>query len=164
MRKFIGAGLVLLVAAIFMWAPVALAETPWFDMPNCAFCKNLTAEPGLMDHITKWEHKNISNGSMTITAVDLEYLSAFKRAMGNMEKTSEALKQGQMLPMCGMCQAFGMLMQQGAKYENVESGNIFVGMMQSDKPEVVAKIHEWTDRTNAEMKKMEEMPKGEKAD
>lgn len=163
MTKFIGAGLVVFAAALLL-APPAPAQQPWFDMQNCAFCKNITAEEGLMDHITMWDHHNTANGMVTITTIAPEYVDAYKRAMANMEKTGEAMKQGKMLPMCGMCQSMGMLMQQGAKYETVESGNVFVSMMYSDNPEVIQKIHEWTDHTNAEMKKMEEMPKGESAD
>ena len=108
---------------------LAAQEKPWFDMQNCAFCKNLTAEEGLMDHITKWDHHNVDNGSVCITVVDKEYLEAYKRAMHNMEEVGKKLEQGEMLPMCGLCKAYGELLKMGAKRDMVESDNVFVSIM-----------------------------------
>jgi hypothetical protein len=155
MKKLAIASVVMLFV-LLGFAMLAAQEKPWFDMENCAFCKTLTAEEGLMDHFKKWEHHNVDNGSVSISVVDKEYVPAFKRAMHNMEEVSKKLQQGEMLPMCGMCEAYGELMQMGAKWDEVESDDIFVSLIYSDKADVVAAIHAMTDRTNAEMKKMEQ--------
>ena len=154
--RTVGVSLVVLSLALFCCIASAEAGEPWFDMENCAFCKNLTAEPELMDHMPKWEHHNVTNGSVSITEVDKEYLPAYKKAMANMEETSKKLEAGEQLPMCGMCKAYSALMMKGVKYEEVGSGNVFVLLMHSDDPEVVKEIHAMTDRTNEELKKMEE--------
>lgn len=146
---------------LLSFSMLAAQEKPWFDMENCAFCKNLAAEEGLMDHITKWDHHNVSNGSVCISVVDKECVEAYKRAMHNMEEVGKKLEQGEMLPMCGMCKAYGELMKMGAKWDEVESDNIFVSIMYSDNPDVVAAIHAVTNRTNDEIKKMEQMKEAE---
>lgn len=136
-------------------APMTIAgENPWFDMEKCAICKNLTAEPGLMQHFQKWEHFNTTNGLVSLSVVDKEYVSALKKAAANMDAAAANLGKGPMPYLCGSCLAYGEIMQAGAKYEEFESDNIFVSTLTSDKPEVIAKIHAWTDRTNAEMAKM----------
>ncbi len=154
-------GLVVISVAMLSFSPSAAQDKPWFDMENCAFCKNLLAEEGLMDHITKWEHHNVHNGSLSITVVDKEHLEAYKRAMHNMELVAEKLKQGEKLQMCGMCEAYGQVMQMGSKWEDVESDNIFVSLWYSGDPDVVARIHAVTNTTNDEMKKMQEAMKAE---
>lgn len=159
--KKLAIGSVVVSLVLMSFSMLAAQEKPWFDMENCAFCKNLAAEEGLMDHITKWEHHNVQNGSVSISVVDQECVEAYKRAMHNMEEVSKKLQQGEMLPMCGMCEAYGELLQMGAKWDEVESDNIFVSLMYSDKPDVVARIHAMTSRTNDEMKKMEQPKQAE---
>lgn len=154
-------GSVVVSLVLLSFSMLAAQEKSWFDMQNCAFCKNLTAEEGLMDHITIWDHHNVDNGSVCISVVDKEYVEAYKRAMHNMEEVGKRLEQGEMLPMCGMCRAYGELIKMGAKQDMVESGNVFVSIMYSDNPDVVAAIHAVTNRTNDEVKKMEQMKKGE---
>lgn len=144
-----------LLAAI----PAAVAEeTPWFDMEKCAMCRNLMAEPGLMQHFTKWEHYKTANGLVSLSVVDKEYVPAFKKAAANMDAVSAGFSSGKLPYLCGSCMAFGDIMMAGAKYEEFESDNIFISSLSSDKPEVIAKIHSWTDRTIAEMAKMTPPP------
>ena len=139
----------------------AAQDRPWFDMENCAFCKNLLAEEGLLDHITKWEHHNVDNGSVSITVVDKDYLEAYLRAMHNMDEVAKRVQQGEKLPMCSMCQAYTQVMEMGAKWDEVQSDNMFVSIWYSDDPEVVARIHAVTNTTNDEMKKMQEKMEAE---
>jgi hypothetical protein len=148
--------IVALAFTLIVFVIATAQDKPWFDMENCAFCKNMTAEPGLMDHITKWEHHNVKNGSVTVTVVDEAYLPAYQKAMMGMEATAKKMQAGEKLPMCGMCEAYGAAMMKGAQVDEVQSGNIFVDLMYSDDPEVISEIHAMTDRTNAEMKKMME--------
>ena len=154
----IGAALVAVVVfAFYFVSATADEEKAWFDLGNCDFCKNLMAEEGLMDHITKWEHHNTHNGSLTIAVVDKEYVPAFKRAGKNMEMVAERLKNGEQVNMCGMCMSYGNLMQQGAKLEEIDSDNVFITMMYAEDPAVIEQIHMHTDRTNDELAKMSEM-------
>jgi len=151
--------LVVMAFALIIFVIATAADKSWFDMENCAFCKHLTAEPGLMDHITKWDHYNVKNGSVSVTVVDEAYLPAYKKAMMMMEETGKKMQAGEQLPMCGMCEAYGAVMMKGAQWEEVQSGNIFVSLMYSGDPDVINEIHALTDRTNDEMKKMEDMEK-----
>lgn len=153
MRKV---GMGVLVLAMFMIV-IAGAGKPWFDMENCDFCKNLTAEKGLMDHITKWEHHNVKNGAMTISVVDKGYIPAYKRAMAKMEEVGKRMEAGEKVTTCGMCDAYSAVFMQGAQWDVIETDNIFVTIMWSDKPEVVTDIHKMVDHTNKEMAMMEKM-------
>jgi hypothetical protein len=159
------AGLILtVILGIMLIAGSALAEEekPWFDLENCAFCKNLSAEEGLLDNFPKWEHYNIHNGMLTLSVVEKEYIPAFKNAIANMNKVVKQLEAGENVHLCGMCESFGSLMMAGVKIEEIESENIFVSMMTSDNPEVVEQIHQHTDRTNDEYAKWLEAEKAAK--
>jgi hypothetical protein len=150
---------IVMIMALFMIATAQ--DKPWFDMEKCAFCSQLMAEQGLMDHMPKWEHHNTKTGGMTITVVDPEFVPAYKRAMAKMEEVGMKLQQGEQVYICGYCEAYGALMIQ---FDQVESDNIFVYTAYSDKPELVDEIHAYIDRTNAEMAKMMETEKGEESD
>jgi len=150
---------VVLAFTLMVFVIATAQDKPWFDMENCAFCKNLSAQPGLMDHLTKWEPHNVKNGSVSITEVDKEYVDAYKKAMAAMKVTAHRIQEGEQLPICGMCEAYNGLMMKGAQSDEVQSGNIFVSLMYSDDPEIVNEIHAITDHTNDEMMKMKEMKK-----
>jgi len=161
MRKLI-IGMAVLTILLVSAAYLAADEKPWFDMENCAFCKNLTAEEGLMENFQKWEHFKVDNGTITISVVNDSHVDAFIRAGKNMEKTAMRMKKGEQLQMCGMCESYGALMMAGAKMADVQSGNIFVSTMNSDNPETVKLLHAHADKTTAEMKMWEEKEKMEK--
>ena len=57
------------------------------------------------------------------------------------KRPTRSLKQGEQLPTCDMCKAYGELMARGVKWEEVVSDNVFVMLMYSDNPEVVNEIH-----------------------
>jgi hypothetical protein len=137
----------------------AMAETPWFDLENCAFCKNLTAEEGLMEHMT-WENFVIPTGMMTVSTVAPGYEDKFQNAMKNMEETSKRLMAGEQLPMCGMCQSFGMIWATGKMdYKMFDTKAGHIELTTSSDPEVVAMIQKHAQRTIDEYAKLEQMEK-----
>lgn len=140
--------------AILVTAAMAGDEQPWFDLKNCAFCKNLTIDPQLMNHM-KWEHYNISNGSITITQVEPQYQESYLKAQQAMQKVAEDLAQGKSVKLCGHCQAYGGLMMAGAKVEYVKSSVGDLELMTSNDPDLIKKIHAFTDRNQEELAKME---------
>ena len=129
---------------------LASDDGSWFDMQKCEMCKPLMEEQGLMNHMT-WEHHNISSGLVSITKVDRDYLDSYKTARAKMNAVSQKMMKGEPVYLCNMCKSMGAIMQSGASTDMVQSGNTFVWVTSSGDPEVVKKIHAWTDRTNREM-------------
>jgi len=153
----------LLATMVVLAAPVMAGDAPhhamktasgWFDMENCAFCKNLVKNPALLEHI-QWENHTTANGSLSITIVEPAYAAAYDEAMGAMMALGEKLHNGEMDPskvkMCGHCAAYGDLMRSGVNVENVDGEAADVTLMTASDPQTVAKIHEFTNRTNREM-------------
>lgn len=137
----------------------AMTEAPWFDMENCAFCKNLTAEEGLMQHMT-WENYVIPTGMMSVSTVAPGYEAKFQNAMKNMEEAGNRLMAGEKLPMCGMCQSFGMLFATGKMdYKMFDTKAGHIELATSTDPEVIAMIQKQAQRTIDEYAKMEQMEK-----
>lgn len=133
----------------------AMAETPWFDMENCGICKNLTTEKGLMEHM-HWENYNIPTGMMSVTTVDEGWEEQYKRATHGMQETIEKLMAGEMVPLCGMCQAFGTMYMTGkVKEQTIDTRLGQVWVATSTDPEMIEQLHKYTDRTNEEMAKLE---------
>ncbi|HDS02031.1 MAG TPA: hypothetical protein ENO22_13265 [candidate division Zixibacteria bacterium] len=132
------------------------AGKSWFDMENCAFCKNLIAEPGLLEH-SDWENHKIDNGAIMVTTVEDEYLPAMRKVNANMMAVAEKLQKGEQLYLCGMCSAYGELWMSGAKIQTVETNHGYVEIFTSDDPEMVAKIHAFADKNNEEMARLMEM-------
>lgn len=129
-------------------------EKPWFDMENCSFCKTLTAEPGLMDNMTR-EYHNISNGALGLTMVTPEFREAYLTAQKKMEELGKELAAGSAdVQMCGFCEAYSGLMMLGAKPEVIETRAGWITLLTSDKPEVIEKIQQMSKRTMDEMAKM----------
>jgi hypothetical protein len=146
-----------LVAAI---AVPALAspgqEKPWFDLENCAMCKALLAQPGLMDHMT-WDNQLINTGMVSVCTVEPAYMDAYKKAGMQMEMVMKDLEAGKTMNLCGMCTSYGALMKAGAKTDEIMSGNTHVMTLTSTDPKVVDGIHTHAQRTIDEYKKMQEM-------
>jgi len=129
-------------------------NSPWFDLENCDFCKHLSAQEGLMDHMD-WENINFAAGSMSVTTVAPGYEDKFKKAIQLMEEAGKKMMAGEKLHMCGMCQSMGELFQTGkAQYESFETKGGWVSLTTSTDPETIKKIHAHTDRTNEEFAKM----------
>jgi hypothetical protein len=154
---------VVLVAILMLAVPV-LAGDPhqhpmktasgWFDLEGCAFCKNLIADPALLPHM-QWENHTTASGALSITVVDPQHKAAYDQAMTAMTSLGEKMHRGEVDPasvkMCGHCTAYGELMMAGAKVENVDGEAADATLITSDDPQLVAKIHEFNNRTNREM-------------
>lgn len=134
---------------------VAGEEGPWFDLENCAFCKNLSAEPGMLDAM-HWENHVIDEGMLTVTQVPEQYREAWARARKHMQETGEKMQAGEALHLCGFCQSYGKLLQAGAKVEEIDGDVVKITLMTSDDPEVVKAIQAHAQRTIDEYKKMVE--------
>ena len=148
-------GKLLIGAVLLLLTSVALAgDAPWFDMKNCGFCKHLMDDPELLHHCT-WENHKIDNGALIVTTVEDEFLPSFEKAMAAMEETGKKMEAGEMVPMCGMCQAMGAMFMKGAKYQSINTQHGNVALFTSDNPELITEIHAYVDRTNDEMAKME---------
>lgn len=160
MKKFTLLSIAVLCAVPWL-ASVALAGAPlksdsgWFDFENCAFCKNLAAEDGLLEHST-WENHPISNGMMNIITVEPEYAAAMQRAGEHMAALGQKIQAGEVNPMglkmCQHCQTFGMMMMGGqVKMEEVRGDAAVVTLMTSDDPGVVKRLQEMAERDTKEM-------------
>ena len=145
--------LLLSFALLFVALSLNAGEKPWFDMENCAMCKNLYAQKGLVDHIM-WEQHAISNGVVSVTTVEPAYLAKYRTAHIDMMAAGKKMQDGEMLPMCGSCTALGACMMKGLNMEYVETSAGDVMIMTSDNPELVKEVQAWGTRNTEEMKKM----------
>lgn len=155
-----------LLASVALGANTMKSESGWFDFENCAFCKNLSEDPGLLEHTT-WETHAIENGLMTIMTVPPEYTEAMAKAEKAMNDLGMKIQAGEVNPMelkmCGHCQKWGMLMMGGkVKMEEVRGQAARVSLSTSDDPAVVAQLHEISRRNNEEQALM--MNGGDKKD
>jgi len=147
--------LVYVAVALALTLCVAVAqEQPWFDMKNCAFCKEIDAQPGLMQHMTN-EYHNIKGGYLSITHIDPEYQEAFKKAQAGMQKVvADMQSTGKMPPMCQHCTKYGEFLHAGAQEQYVHSafGEIF--MMTSSDTAMVTSLQAFSARCGQECEKM----------
>jgi len=141
-------------------------EAPWFDMENCAFCKNVVAEPGLLEAMT-WKNYDITSGVMTVTTVKPDHKEAYMRAHRKMEELGTKMMNGEVNPttvkMCGHCQAYGAFMMKGVVFDYVQADFGDVVLMTSASPETVAEIRQFAKRNEEETKKMKKEMKAKKA-
>jgi hypothetical protein len=145
--------IIMLSLAILVVAGIAAAgDKPWFDM-DCSMCKNLYGVEGLMENMS-WEQLDISNGVLSVTLVEEDYLPAYRKAHMGMQETGMKLQKGEMLPVCGSCTAFGACMTKGVNQEYVETMHGDVWIVTSDNDEVVAELKAWAKRNREEMAKM----------
>lgn len=131
------------------------SESGWFDFENCAFCKNLAAEDGLLEHST-WENHAISNGMVNITTVEPQYAAAMARAGEHMAALGMKIQAGEVNPMglkmCQHCQTFGMMMMGGqVKMETINGDAATITLMTSDDESVVKRLHDMAARDTREM-------------
>jgi hypothetical protein len=150
-----------IVAVLALSAPVlaqdksAGDEKPWFDLTNCAMCKHMAAQPGLMEAM-KWEVHKLDNGMLMVAVIPENMKPAMEKAHEAMEATVQELTAGKELPLCGFCESYGALIARGVKLQEFHGDLGEVSLMTSDDPEVVKDIHKLADRTVAEQKKLEE--------
>jgi hypothetical protein len=147
MKKFAIAFAVCAAVVLTVAGSFAADEKPWFDMEHCDFCKNLLTEPHLFENMT-WEHHDISNGLLTLTVVKPEYETAYLNAMHAMEEVGTRLAQGDStVHLCNHCRFFSMTMTAGAKMEHIRTCAGDITLLTSDKPEVLAMIRDYADKT-----------------
>jgi len=142
-----------LAVVVAIAAYVVAQEKPWFDMKNCAMCSTLASKPGLLEAMT-WDHYPIANGLMTVSSCPEQFKATMNQAMTEMGKVQEKIKAGEKVYLDGYCTTYGELMAAGAKVENVHTSMGDVTLMTSNDPKVVAKIHEFGQRTIDELAKM----------
>jgi len=133
-----------LVVAVLACGLTAADESAFHD---CAICKPLMAEPGLLEHL-RWQGHGIAMGMIAVTSVDPSHQQAYQRAHGKMLEAVKRLEAGDSMELCPFCQGMNALAQAGARIENVEAPGAHIMVITSDKPEVVARIHEHLRRAN----------------
>lgn len=148
------------VLAIALVAGISIAsdEAPWLDMENCAMCKNLMAEEGLLEHMTYTSHK-IATGMINIATVEPEWAAKYAKANEGMAAVQAKLVKGEKVDLCACCNDIGALMMAGAKMDNVQMANGDAMVVTATNPELIAKIHAHSQKTTdfmAEMAKMEQ--------
>jgi hypothetical protein len=124
-------------------------DKPWFDLENCAFCKNMSSQPGLMENM-QCDTIKIENGMLMISIIPEEFKEAMAKANKGMEATVRQLESGKQLPLCGFCECFGNLMMRGTKLEKKQGEHSEVTMLTSNDPEIVQQIHAMADRVHQE--------------
>jgi len=149
-------GVVALVALVALALTVTAAgeDQAWFDLDNCAICKNLSAEKGLIDNI-QWESHLIASGMLSVAKVPAEYEEVYNRASKNMQASVMKMQQGEPAKLCGFCMSYGKLAMSGAKVEEVHSKVGHIGLVTSADENVVKMIHAHGQRTIDEYKKMQ---------
>jgi len=143
----------MLIIVVLAAAAAIAGEAPWFDMDNCAMCKNLSKHEGLLENMS-WEQYNISNGIVAVAMVKPDYMKAYRTAHMEMGEVSERLYKGKQLEMCSSCSALGACLMEGASQEYVETSHGDVWIVTSDNKETVAKLQKWSKRNMDEMAKM----------
>jgi hypothetical protein len=119
------------------------------EMEKCAVCKNLAANPELMNAMT-WETHKIDNGMLCVSTVPKEKKSEFDALNAKMKASIEQVKadeqQGKTPELCELCKDMGDLLKAGAKEKEIALSNGSIHMLTSDDPAVVAKIHASADK------------------
>jgi hypothetical protein len=146
---------ILVALALVFWAlPAVAQEKPWFDMQNCDFCKFLVKDSNLLKNML-WEHHDLSNGLLVVTAVKPESKAAYEEAMAGMAKMGEEMAKGKTdVKMCGHCEYFGKLMMSGVKIENIATSVGDITLMTTDNPETLKMICEYGRRNKEELAKL----------
>jgi len=144
----------LTVLAMLIAVPTAFLfasdSDSWFDMENCAFCKNFIKDPGLLKNMT-WENYNISNGIVSLTTVSDDYKDSYKAAMVQMGEVEKQLQTGAKLQTCNMCREMGDIYIKGAKCDYVETKHGMVSIMTASDPVLVTRLQAWSKRNTEEL-------------
>ena len=126
-------------------------EPPWFDLKNCAFCKHLDAEPGLIEHM-QMEWLDLPKGILMIGRVDEAYREAYERANKKMEKVGKHMMETGEIPyMCGHCRAYGELIMLAGEPQHIRGELAEVLIWTSENPETVKKMQAFAKRTMDEL-------------
>ncbi len=152
--------LVLSVALVASIAAVATSgeksAKAWFDLESCGMCSNLSAQDGLLEHVT-WEQHNLANGIVSVTTVADGYLEKYRAANKKMEQVGMKMMQGEKIDLCGMCTSLSGIMMGGKvmpDYVMTQHGSVMI--LTSQDAETVKSLQKWAATTNSEMEKMDE--------
>jgi hypothetical protein len=146
MKSFLTLAAVALIASLSSRASAASDDEAAMkaEMEKCAVCKNLAANPELMNAMT-WETHKIDNGMLCVSTVPKEKKSEFDALNTKMKASIEQMKsdeqQGKTSELCELCKGMGELLKAGAKEKEISLENGSIHMLTSDDPAVVAKIH-----------------------
>ena len=146
----------LTMISILVLTAVAASAAPtggWFDLENCAMCKNLTSDQELFDNMD-WDNQLFANGVVEITSVPPHFQERYGKLMAKMQATVAKMQSGEQLPMCNMCMSYGALMMAGATMDQITSGNTHITVISSRDPKVVEKIRRHGQTTIDEFAKM----------
>ncbi len=127
-------------------AALAAPSGGWFDLENCAMCKNLTEDQELFANM-EWNTHLFANGLVEITSVPAAYEERFNKLMAKMHAAGERMMAGEKLYMCGMCQSYGGLMMAGVSMDQLVNGEDHISVISSQDPDVVEKIRTHGQRT-----------------
>lgn len=133
----------------------AQESSSWFDLENCAVCKNMSGQEGLLQNI-KWENHVIPNGMLSIAVIPDDYKDVMDTAHKGMEATLARLQNGEAMHLCGFCESYGALKAMGAKSTELKTVGGDISMMTSDDPAVVTKIQAHAKKSIDEFAKMME--------
>lgn len=159
LRRITLFALVVSLTALVAGGVAQAGDTPWFDMDNCAMCKNVFENTALMENMT-WEQLSISKGVVSITTVNAKYVPDYRTAHADMKKLGAKLEKGEKMDLCGSCMALGACMMKGVNEEYVETRTGDIWIITSDNKEVVAELQAWAKRNTEEAMKMMGKKKG----
>ncbi len=141
--------MLILTVAVASAAPVG----GWFDLENCAMCKNLTDDQELFANM-EWDNQLFANGLVEVTSVPAHFKERYEKLMAKMQATVSKMQGGEQLPMCNMCLSYGELMMAGATMDQLISGDSHITVISSRDPKVVEKIRKHGQTTIDEYAKM----------
>jgi hypothetical protein len=121
---------------------MATDPEPWFDMQNCAFCKEIAAQPGLADQFHH-EYHMLHNGMMSITHVGKDFKDAFAKAQQGMQAVIKDMQSGKEVKMCRHCSTLGSLYQLGVMPDQIMRGEDIIVVYTSSDTAAVRKIQEF---------------------
>ena len=138
-------------------------EAVWFDMDNCAICKNMASMKHDM-HKIEWESHMLDDGMITVAKVPDDMKAAMEKAEAGVQQTVAKLEQGEQLEMCGYCQNYGKLMGMGAKFKDIKTMGVNISVVTSCEPDVVKEIQAMGKRAKIEHDKMNAKAKSHAGD
>jgi hypothetical protein len=145
------AALLLMIGAVT--ANAQTGEKAWFDTTNCAFCKEIAAQPGLTAHMHH-EYHNVSNGMLHVAYIDKDFVDEYQAAQEGMKKVIADLQTGKQVPMCGHCETIGTFYMKGVKMEVIHSAEAEMVLYTATEPAVVKAVQDFGARSATEMAKV----------
>lgn len=135
---------ILLSICLVLIGVVAMATDPepWFDLQNCAFCKEIAAQPGLAEQFNH-EYHMLHNGMMSITHVGNDFKDAFAKAQQGMQGVIKDMQAGKEVKMCRHCSTLGSLYQMGVMPDQITRGEDIIVVYTSSDTATVRKIQEF---------------------